>query len=164
MSPLDRLLIGCMLLAGLLVGGVLQIRHYGAEWYAAGYSAAVAAGQVQHDLDAAAARKTESDCVRSCTPGTPTPMQRNRNMQQTSKLLSAACALALTVCAAPQPAQYQPAPRPAIEPLPPELSLTPADRSLYRKLLQIFSASPETLQDSCADTSASSSVSKPAAP
>ncbi len=85
-------------------------------------------------------------------------------MLRTLRLLSAACALALTACTAPQPAQYQPAPRPVIDPLPPELKLIQQDQALCRKLLLIFSASPQTLQDSCGDTSASSSASKPAAP
>lgn len=61
MNPLDRLLIGCMLLAGLLVGGTLAVHRYGAEQRTAGYAAAVAAGQAQHDRDAAAALKKESD-------------------------------------------------------------------------------------------------------
>lgn len=84
-------------------------------------------------------------------------------MRRTSKLLSAACALALTACAAPQPAQYQPAPRPTIDPLPPDLWLSQQDRALCRKLLLTFSATEQQLQDSCGDTSASSSASKPAA-
>lgn len=83
-------------------------------------------------------------------------------MHRTSKLLSAACALALTACAAPQPAQYQPAPRPAIDPLPADLQLTAQDRNLCRKLLLTFSATEQQLQASCGDTSASSSGSKPA--
>ena len=60
MSALDRLLIGCMLLAGLLVGGVLQVRHYGAEQYAAGQAAAVAAGNEARDSQAAANLAIES--------------------------------------------------------------------------------------------------------
>jgi len=59
-SALDRLLIGCMLLAGLLVGGVLQVRHYGAEQYAAGQAAAVAAGTEARDSQAAANLAIES--------------------------------------------------------------------------------------------------------
>lgn len=84
-------------------------------------------------------------------------------MHRISKLLNAACALALTACAAPQPAQYQPAPRPVIDPLPAELQLTYQDRNLCRKLLLTFSATPQQLQDSCGDTSVSSSGLKPAA-
>ena len=75
--------------------------------------------------------------------------------------LSAACLLALTACAAPQ-GQYQSPPRPSIDPLPLDLKLTWADRALCQRLLLIFSASPETLQDSCAATSASNNGSMPA--
>ena len=82
-------------------------------------------------------------------------------MHRISKLLSAVCALALTGCAA-QPVPYSPAPRPKIDPLPPALQLTDKDRMLCRKLLRTFSASPQTLQDSCGDTTRSSSGSKPA--
>lgn len=82
-------------------------------------------------------------------------------MQRTSKLLSAVCALALTACAAPQ-GQYQPPPRPVIDPLPPDLRLTAKDRALCQRLLLIFSPSPQTLADSCGGTSGLSSGSKPA--
>lgn len=75
-------------------------------------------------------------------------------MPQPSKLLSAACALALTACAAPQ-GQYQPPPRPQLDPLPADLRLTSADRALCQRLLLMFSASPRTLLDSCGDTSVS---------
>lgn len=85
-------------------------------------------------------------------------------MPKTSKLLSAVCALALTACAAPRPAQYNPPPRPQIDPLPPALQLTDKDRTLCPRLLQTFSASPQTLQDSCGDTTKSSNASKPAGP
>ena len=83
-------------------------------------------------------------------------------MHRISKLLSVACALALTACAAPQQIPYSPAPRPKIDPLPARLQLTEADRTLCRKLLQTFSASPQTLRDLCGDTTRSSSGSKPA--
>ena len=82
-------------------------------------------------------------------------------MHRTLLTLSAVCALALTGCAA-QPVPYSPPPRPQIDPLPPTLQLTDKDRTLCRKLLQTFSASPQTLQDSCGDTTRSSSGSKPA--
>lgn len=85
-------------------------------------------------------------------------------MHRISLMLSAACALALTGCAAPQQIPYSPAPRPKIDPLPPALQLTEKDRTLCRKLLQTFSASPQTLRDSCDDTARSSSGSKPAGP
>ena len=75
------------------------------------------------------------------------------------KLLSAACALAMTACAAPQ-GQYQSPPRPVIDPLPPDLQLTEKDWTLCRRLLQRFSATEQTLQDSCGATPASSSDSK----
>lgn len=81
-------------------------------------------------------------------------------MQRISKLLSVACALAMTGCAAQAP--YQAAPRPVIDPLPPDLQLTEKDRQLCPRLLQRFSATPQTLRDSCGDTSASSSDSRPA--
>ncbi len=77
------------------------------------------------------------------------------------KLLSAVCALAMTGCAAQQ-GQYQSPPRPVIDPLPPDLVLTDKDRQLCRRWLQRFSATEQTLRDSCGDTSASSTASKPA--
>lgn len=77
------------------------------------------------------------------------------------KLLSAACALALTGCAAQQ-GQYQPPPRPVIDPLPPGLQLTEKDRTLCRRLLLTFLATEQQLQASCGDMSGSSSASKPA--
>jgi hypothetical protein len=80
-------------------------------------------------------------------------------MPKLSLMLSAACALALTGCAAPQ-VPYSPLPRPQIDPLPPSLQLTEQDRTLCRRLLQKFSATEQTLQASCGDTSASSSASK----
>ncbi len=78
------------------------------------------------------------------------------------KLLSAVCALALTGCAAQPQGQYQPAPRPVIDPLPPELMVTEKDRQLCRRWLLRFSATPQQLQDSCGATSESSSGSMPA--
>ena len=83
-------------------------------------------------------------------------------MLKTSLLLSAVCALALTGCAAPQ-GQYQPAPRPAIDPLPSHLQLTERDRNLCRTLLLKFSPTEQTLLESCASTTRSSSDSRPAA-
>ena len=80
-------------------------------------------------------------------------------MRNLSRPLSAAFLLALTACAAPQ-GQYQPAPRPAIDPLPADLQLTTMDRSLCQRLLLILSASPQTLSDSCGSTIALSSGSK----
>lgn len=85
-------------------------------------------------------------------------------MHRTLKLLSAACALALTACAAQQPVPYSPAPRPVIDPLPPDLQLTEKDRNLCLRLLQRFSATPQTLQASCGDMPVSSSASKNAEP
>lgn len=67
------------------------------------------------------------------------------------RLLSAAYALALTACAAPQQAPYQRPPRPVVDPLPPNLQLTEQDRTLCRRLLQRFSATEQQLQDSCGD-------------
>lgn len=61
MSPLDRLLLGCILAAAALFAGKGAVIHYGALRYQAGYDAAVAAGKEQHDRDAAAAHKIESD-------------------------------------------------------------------------------------------------------
>ena len=60
MSALDRLLIGCMLAAAILVVGVLKLRDYGAEQYQAGQAAAVAAGNEARDSQAAANRAIES--------------------------------------------------------------------------------------------------------
>ncbi len=77
------------------------------------------------------------------------------------KLLSAACALAMTGCAAQQ-GQYQAPPRPVIDPLPVDLQLTEKDRQLCRRWLLRFSATEQMLQDSCGATSGSSSGSKPA--
>lgn len=84
-------------------------------------------------------------------------------MQRTSMLLSAACVLAMTACAAPQ-AQYNPPPRPVIDPLPPDLHLTDKERNLCRTLLLRFSATEQLLQESCGSSTASSSDSKNAAP
>jgi hypothetical protein len=89
------------------------------------------------------------------------PHERIKNMPKLSLMLSAACALALTGCAAPQ-APYRPPPRPVIDPLPPRLQLTEQDRTLCRKLLQTFSATEQQLQASCHDTPRSSSASKSA--
>jgi hypothetical protein len=60
-SALERLLAGALLLAALAVGGWFGLQHYGTERYDAGYAAAVAAGQAQHDRDVVDAHKTESD-------------------------------------------------------------------------------------------------------
>ncbi|RZA34392.1 MAG: hypothetical protein EOP92_15945 [Lysobacteraceae bacterium] len=73
------------------------------------------------------------------------------------KQLNAICAPVLIGCAAQQ-GHYQPPPRPMIDPLPPDLMLTSKDRSLCQSLLQRFSATQQTLRDSCGDTSASSST------
>jgi hypothetical protein len=65
MTALDRWFIGMIITAGLLIGGWVGVLAYGAHQYhtghAAGYAAAVDAGRAQHDRDAAAAAKTESD-------------------------------------------------------------------------------------------------------
>lgn len=79
-------------------------------------------------------------------------------MPKTSLLLSAVCALAMTGCAAPQ-GQYQPAPRPTIDPLPPHLVLTEQDQTLCQRLLLKFSPTEQTLRESCGNTSKSSSAS-----
>ena len=78
------------------------------------------------------------------------------------KMLSAACALAMTGCAAHQ-GQYQPPRPPAIDPLPADLVLTERDRQLCRRLLQRFSATQQTLDESCGTTTVSSNGSKNAA-
>jgi len=82
-------------------------------------------------------------------------------MLKTSLLLSAVCALAMTGCAAPS-GQYQPAPRPAIDPLPPHLVLTERDRTLCQRLLQKFSPTAQILLESCGNTTKLSNASKPA--
>jgi hypothetical protein len=65
MTALERLLISVLAAVVLLAVGILGVRAYGAHRYdaghAAGYAAAVAAGNAQRDRDAATARKTESD-------------------------------------------------------------------------------------------------------
>ncbi len=78
-------------------------------------------------------------------------------------MLSAACALVLTACAARQPAPYTPPPRSQLDPLPSDLRLTNLERQLCQRWLQIFSASQQTQQDSCGSTSGLPSASKPAA-
>lgn len=83
-------------------------------------------------------------------------------MHKLLTMLSAACVLALTACAAPQPIPYQPSPRPQIDPLPPSLQLTNLERQLCQRWLLIFSASPQTVHDSCASTTSSPSDTKPA--
>ena len=60
MSRAERILVGLIVLAGLLVLGALGVRWYGASQHQAGYDAAVSDGKAQYDRDAAAARKTES--------------------------------------------------------------------------------------------------------
>jgi hypothetical protein len=61
MTALERLGAAAILVLILLLGGAWWIQHYGDEQHDAGYAAAVAAGKEQHDRDAAAALKTESD-------------------------------------------------------------------------------------------------------
>lgn len=61
MTALERIAIAAFMLAALLLGAVFGMKHYGTERYDAGYAAAIAAGNAQHDRDAAAALKTESD-------------------------------------------------------------------------------------------------------
>jgi hypothetical protein len=61
MIALDRLMIGGMLLAAVLIAGALQIKHYGAERYSAGQAAAVAAGAKLRQVEADRNRKTETD-------------------------------------------------------------------------------------------------------
>lgn len=61
MTALERLAIAAFTLAAVLLGALFGMKHYGTERYNDGYAAAVAAGQKQHDRDAAAALKTESD-------------------------------------------------------------------------------------------------------
>jgi hypothetical protein len=61
MTALERLAIAAFTLAAILLGAVFGMKQYGTERYNEGYAAAVAAGKAQHDRDAAAALKTESD-------------------------------------------------------------------------------------------------------
>ena len=61
MNRLDNLLIGACALLALLLACWFGAHRYGTEQYNAGYAAAIAAGKAQHDRDAAAALKTESD-------------------------------------------------------------------------------------------------------
>jgi len=60
-TALERLGAAVLLALVILVASVFGLRHYSAERYQAGYDAAIAAGKEQHDRDAAAAHKTESD-------------------------------------------------------------------------------------------------------
>lgn len=83
-------------------------------------------------------------------------------MLRISLTLSAVCVLALTGCAVPQPAPYNPPPRPVIDPLPLDLQLTEADRTLCRRLLLMFSATEQQLQASCHDMNDSSGASRSA--
>jgi hypothetical protein len=61
MTALERLAIAAFTLVAILLGAVFGMKHYGTERYDEGYAAAVAAGQKQHDRDAADAAKRESD-------------------------------------------------------------------------------------------------------
>ena len=85
-------------------------------------------------------------------------------MLKTSMLLSAVCALALTSCAAQEPAPYQTPPRPHLDPLPADLRLTGLELQLCQRWLAIFSASPQIQGESCGSTSVWSSDSTPASP
>jgi hypothetical protein len=58
---LDRFLTGLVIAAVLAVAGWFGLHHYGTERYDAGYAAAIAASKAQHDHDAAAYLKLESD-------------------------------------------------------------------------------------------------------
>ena len=60
-DTLDRFLSGLLIAAALALAGWFGLHHYGAERYQAGYNAAVEAGKAQHDRDAAAYQKLESD-------------------------------------------------------------------------------------------------------
>ena len=60
MSALDRLLIGCILVAAAVFAGMSWVKHYGDDRYAAGQSAAVAAGKEARDSQAAANLAIES--------------------------------------------------------------------------------------------------------
>ena len=60
-DALERFLVGLLIAAELAVASWLGLHHYGAERYDAGYAAAIATGKAQHDREAAAALKTESD-------------------------------------------------------------------------------------------------------
>jgi hypothetical protein len=60
-AMVERLLVGLLISAVLAVAGLFGLHHYGKEHYDAGYAAAVAAGKAQHDRDAAAYQKLESD-------------------------------------------------------------------------------------------------------
>jgi hypothetical protein len=61
MNQLNDLMAAVVIAVLLLVAGWFGIHHYGAQRYDAGYTAAVAAGQAQHEHDVADARKTEAD-------------------------------------------------------------------------------------------------------
>lgn len=61
MTALERFAGAVLLLVAMLLGAWFGVRHYGAEQYQAGHSAAVAAGRAELDRQTAANRKTESD-------------------------------------------------------------------------------------------------------
>jgi hypothetical protein len=61
MTALDRMIITAAILIGGWIGVLAYCAHQYHAGHAAGYAAAVDAGKVQYDRDAAAAAKTESD-------------------------------------------------------------------------------------------------------
>jgi prophage endopeptidase len=62
MNPLDRLLIGSILVVGALFTGVLGLKHYGAERYDAGHAAAIAE-RAQADAKAVRTRITDNTAL-----------------------------------------------------------------------------------------------------
>lgn len=67
MSRLERILVGLIVLAGLLVLGALGVRWYGAGQYAAGHAAAVDARAAADSL--AVLRRTEENSVLAVSQG-----------------------------------------------------------------------------------------------
>jgi hypothetical protein len=67
MSRLERLLIGAIVLAGLLVLGTLGVRWYGASQYAAGHAAAIDERAAADAL--AVLRRTEENSVLASAQG-----------------------------------------------------------------------------------------------
>lgn len=61
MSPVERIVGYILLVLSLVLFVAMGVQQYGAAKHEAGYQAAVEAGKAQHDRDAAAALKTESD-------------------------------------------------------------------------------------------------------
>lgn len=138
----------------------LGIRYYVHVQYDAGYgvghAAAVATGDAQRDLDAAIHLKKETD---QCTQLAAKDTAVHQKEQKYAKTLDAAerrmhAGTDRLCCPA---SRVQPSGAPESRPLPVDLQLADTDRQRCPRILQLFSASSQTISDLCNDTSASSS-------